>query len=74
MITNGDAPRPSSWLNAREAAEYLRLPTVRALYKRIERGQLPAHRFGRQLRFARREIDALLRSPPVSAVAEGESR
>jgi excisionase family DNA binding protein len=62
-------PVQTPWLTAAEAADYLRLPTTRALYKRVERGQVPAHRWGRQLRFARREIDALLSSRSVSAVA-----
>ena len=62
------------WMTATEAAEYLRVPSVRALYKRVERGQVPAHRWGRQLRFRRRELDALLGSPTVSAVAGGGLR
>lgn len=48
------------WLTAAEAAVYLRLPSVYALYKRVERGQVPAHRWGRHFRFRRRELDALL--------------
>lgn len=66
--------RPTPWLTAAEAADYLRLPTVRALYKRVERGQVPAHRLGRQFRFHRRDLDALLGSGPVSAAAEEGSR
>ena len=50
----------SPWLTAGEAAAYLRLPTVHALYKRVERGQVPAHRWGRLFRFRRSELDALL--------------
>ena len=69
----------TEWLTASEAASYLRLPTRLALYKRVERGQVPAHRWGRQLRFRRGELDALIDapipSPTVSAVAEeGERR
>jgi excisionase family DNA binding protein len=52
--------RPGPWLTAGEAAEYLRLPSVQAVYKRVERGQLPVHRFGRLHRFRRAELDALL--------------
>jgi excisionase family DNA binding protein len=55
-------PAPGPWLTAEEAAEYLRLPSVRALYKRVERGQVPAHRWGRLFRFRRPELDALLES------------
>jgi excisionase family DNA binding protein len=61
---------PSPWLTANEAAAYLRLPSARALYKRVERGHVRAHRWGRQLRFHRRDLDALLGSASVSAVAE----
>jgi excisionase family DNA binding protein len=52
-----------TWLTAAEAAAYLRLPTTRALYKRVERGQVPAHRWGRHFRFRRAELDALLEKP-----------
>jgi hypothetical protein len=51
----------SPWLSAPEAAHYLRLPSVRALYQAVRRGWVPAHKFGpRQLRFDRRELDGLL--------------
>ena len=39
------------WLTADEATLYLGLPTRNALYAAVERGQVPAHRFGRRLRF-----------------------
>jgi hypothetical protein len=37
-------PIRTAWLTAAEATTYLRLPSTRALYKRVERGQVPAHR------------------------------
>jgi len=58
-----------TWLTTAEATAYLRLPSTRALYKRVERGQVPAHRWGRQFRFRRRDLEALLTSSVVSAVA-----
>lgn len=61
------------WLTAAEAAVYLRVPSVQALYKRVERGQVPAHRWGRCFRFHRRDLDALLRSSPVSAAVAQEN-
>ncbi len=66
-------PAASPWMTVAEAADYLRV-TVAALRKRIERGQVPAHRWGRLLRLRRAELDRLLDSGQVSAVAEGEPR
>ena len=51
------------WLTADEATLHLGLPTRKALYAAVERGQVPTHRFGRRLRFNRRELDALLGRP-----------
>ncbi len=48
------------WLTADETAGYLGLPTRKALYAAVERGQVPAHKLGRRLRFRREELDALL--------------
>jgi excisionase family DNA binding protein len=49
------------WLNAAEAAVYLSLPSVRALYQAVRRGQVKCHRLGpRRMRFSRRELDAAL--------------
>ena len=43
------------WLNAKEAAEYLRL-SVNALRIAVCRGQLKAYHFGRRLRFKMSEL------------------
>jgi excisionase family DNA binding protein len=49
------------WLTADEAAAYLGLPTRKALYAAVARGQVPAHRLGRRrLRFRLDELDGLL--------------
>jgi excisionase family DNA binding protein len=50
----------AGWLSAAEAARYLGLPSTAALCKRVERGQVPAHRWGRLWRFRRSELDALM--------------
>jgi excisionase family DNA binding protein len=54
------------WLTAAEAAEYLRLPSVEALYQRRARGQLKGYRMGAgtrgPLRFRRTDLDALMRA------------
>jgi excisionase family DNA binding protein len=48
------------WLTATEATAYLGFPTRKALYAAVERGQIPAHKLGRRLRFRLEELDALL--------------
>jgi len=50
----------NEWMTATEAAAYLRLPTVKALYQRRARGQVKGYKFGRSWRFLRRDLDALL--------------
>ncbi len=48
------------FLTVDEACNYLGLKSRGALYQRIRRGQVPAHRFGRSLRFVAAELsDAL---------------
>ncbi len=70
----------SAWLTAADAAAYLGLPSAAALRKRVERGQVPAHRWGRQLRFKRSELDGLvgpIRAPGKSGTnqeARGAAR
>jgi excisionase family DNA binding protein len=52
------------WLTAEEAAAYLKLPTVKALYQLVRRGIVPARRLGlRTMRFTREELDEALRAP-----------
>ncbi len=51
---------PDRWLTAPEAAAYLGLPSHRALYQAIRRGQVRTHRLGRRLRFRTAELDAVL--------------
>lgn len=53
--------RGAVWLTAAEAATYLGLPSRRALYMAIRRGQVPVHRLGRRMRFDARELDEALR-------------
>lgn len=53
-------PHDSEWLTADEAATYLGLPSRRALYQRVRRGQVPVHGFGRSLRFHKSELDGVL--------------
>ena len=53
--------RGGGWLTAKQAAVYLGLPSRRALYMAIRRGQVPVHRLGRRMRFDARELDEALR-------------
>jgi hypothetical protein len=48
-------------VRAEEAAEYLRLPSVEALYQRRARGQVKGHKFGGSLYFRRRDLDAAMK-------------
>ncbi|MGA8892229.1 MAG: helix-turn-helix domain-containing protein [Anaeromyxobacteraceae bacterium] len=63
-------PRPPAgprWLTAEEATVHLGLPSRKALYAAVERGQVPAHRLGRRrLRFRLDELDSLLGRLPES--------
>ena len=52
--------RRQRWLTADEATAHLGFPSRKALYAAVERGQVPAHKLGRRLRFRRAELDALL--------------
>lgn len=53
--------RSTEWLGAKDAARYLGLPSRRALYQAIRRGQVPVHRLGaRRMRFRRAELDQVL--------------
>ncbi len=60
-VTAQRASRTVGWLTAGEAASYLGLPSRRALYMAIRRGQVPVHRLGRRMRFDARELDEALR-------------
>jgi len=59
------------WLTTDQAADYLGLSSTKALYERVRRGQVPAHRFGRSLRFSQQELDEMIttgRNPLKDAV------
>lgn len=57
-----DAPRPvdTPHLTAEEAVQYLRLPSLRALYRAIKEHRLPFGRIGRQYRFHKAHLDRWL--------------
>ena len=49
------------WLTARDAVDYLKMSSRKALYQAVQRGQVPVHRLGkRRLRFNRAELYRLM--------------
>lgn len=48
-----------SWLNTDEAAKRLGI-TTRTLYRFIDRGELPAYRFGRVFRLKQDDVDSFI--------------
>jgi len=48
------------WLTVEEGVRYLGLKSRMALYQAVRRGQVPAHRIGRRMRFRRSELDEAL--------------
>ena len=56
------------WLSCDAAIEYLGLVSRKALYAAVRRGQVPAHRIGRRLRFSRVELDRWLERSRTVAV------
>jgi excisionase family DNA binding protein len=50
----------SPWLAPPQAVKYLEMPSLKALYQAVRRGQIPVHRLGRRMRFHRTELDQLL--------------
>ena len=59
MVGNNEGRR--CWMTAEEAARYLGLPSRKALYQAVRRGQIPGHRMGRRLRFDGGELGQLLK-------------
>jgi excisionase family DNA binding protein len=61
-LASGDAGVTSGpWLNPPQAVRYLGLPSLKALYQAVRRGQIPAHRLGlKRLRFNKHELDKLM--------------
>jgi len=59
MSDNSNSSESCRWMTTDEVAELLRI-SRKAVYHRVERGQIPVHRLGRCYRFNRREIEAAL--------------
>jgi excisionase family DNA binding protein len=59
-MTTTSTNHPGPWLNAKQAAAYLAMPSVKAVYQAVRRGQIPVHRFGSRLRFHTEELDKVL--------------
>lgn len=59
------SPAPE-WLDAPAAVKHLGLPSLKALYQLVRGGDVPAHKLGRRLRFARADLDAVIRAGALS--------
>jgi excisionase family DNA binding protein len=58
-----------NWMTAAQTAAYLSMPSRKALYQAVRRGQIPGHRIGRRsLRFSRAEIDQWLARTRTTAI------
>ena len=55
-----------TWLTAREAVMYLRLPSLGALRNLVYRRKVPFSKLGRLLRFERRGLDRFLESSTMN--------
>ena len=65
------ADDPVEWLGAGAATHYLGLPSRKALYQAVRRGQVPVHRLGpRRMRFRRVELDEVLERGRQSLVLQ----
>jgi excisionase family DNA binding protein len=60
MTVTAEIKEKSHWMNADQVAEYLALPSRKAVYEAARRGEIPCYRLGRRLRFRREELDAVL--------------
>lgn len=58
MVMNDTSDTPGPWLTAIEAFRYLGFPSRKSLYQAVRRGQIPAHRLGRRLRFRAADLDS----------------
>ncbi len=52
------------WLTLEQIAEYLQM-SVSSIYKMAQTGKIPAYKVGRQWRFKKEEIDALVEKRKV---------
>ena len=55
---------PIRWLSTRDAAHKLGI-TTRTLYRLIDDGQVPAHKFGRVIRLKDADIDTFIASSRI---------
>ncbi len=59
---NGSFFENLKWLNAKEAAQYLRLGSVGVLRNMVSERKIPFYKLGRSLRFKVSDLDKLLES------------
>jgi excisionase family DNA binding protein len=61
-----------TWLNASEAAEYLRLPSVGMLRVLVCKREIPFHKWGRRLRFKKIELDRTIEASRNGGMRYGD--
>lgn len=57
------------WLSVNEIASYLGVAAI-TIYRWLDRGQIPAHKVGKQWRFSQEEVDAWVRATPTKQTEE----
>lgn len=57
-----------TWLTSKEAAEYLRLPSVGVLRWLVSQRRVPFRKLGRSLRFKKSELDRLLEASAIGGL------
>jgi len=61
------------WMPVADIADHLGVAAI-TIYRWLEKGQIPAHRVGRQWRFNQSEVDAWVKSGAASELASNSSQ
>ncbi len=60
------------WMSVSKIAEHLGVAAI-TIYRWLEKGQIPAHRVGKQWRFNQSEVDAWVKSGDASEDATAQT-
>ena len=67
-----DTATTTPWMTVAQAAEYLALPSKRAMYNSVRNGHVSCHRLGRRIRFLKEDLDAALKRQKSFTVSDVE--